>query len=143
MSGAAEQYPYVETRSALGATNRMPYLPFTLSSGVHNVAVSGLLDSGAAINAMPHAIGLQLGASWDAQTTPLRLTGNLSGVEARALIVTAVVGTFAPVRLAFAWARIDDIPLILGQMNFFVEFDVCFFRTRERFEVRPKQGGQS
>jgi|GEM_PF-3158502 len=28
--------------------------------------------------------------------------------------------------------------LILGQANFFLEFDVCFFRARSEFEVRPK-----
>jgi len=29
--------------------------------------------------------------------------------------------------------------LILGQANFFFEFEVCFFRARSEFEIRPKQ----
>ena len=29
--------------------------------------------------------------------------------------------------------------VILGQANFFFEFEVCFFRARSEFEVRPKQ----
>jgi hypothetical protein len=41
------------------------------------------------------------------------------------------------VRLAFAWARQSDLPVLLGQMNFFVAFDVCFFRSRSSFEVGP------
>jgi len=59
--------------------------------------------------------------------------------EARAVLVSAAVAGFAPVRLAFAWARVDNVPVILGQINFFLEFDVCFFRARQLFEVRPAQ----
>ncbi|WP_315791508.1 hypothetical protein [Fischerella sp. JS2] len=29
-------------------------------------------------------------------------------------------------------------PLILGHMNFFAEFDVCFYRADLAFEVRPR-----
>jgi hypothetical protein len=46
---------------------------------------------------------------------------------------------FAPVRLAFAWASVDTVPVILGQVSFFLEFDVCFFRARRAFEIRPAQ----
>jgi len=28
--------------------------------------------------------------------------------------------------------------LILGQTNFFLEFDVCFYRSKQEFEVKPK-----
>jgi hypothetical protein len=28
--------------------------------------------------------------------------------------------------------------LILGQTNFFMEFDVCFYRSHLEFEIRPK-----
>ncbi|BAZ09747.1 hypothetical protein NIES4071_15570 [Calothrix sp. NIES-4071] len=31
------------------------------------------------------------------------------------------------------------LPLILGQANFFMEFDVCFYRSQKLFEVTPKQ----
>jgi hypothetical protein len=59
-------------------------------------------------------------------------------VEARVVVVTAAVGNYGPVRLACAWARTDIVSPVLGQVNFFMEFDVCFFRSRECFEVRPK-----
>jgi hypothetical protein len=54
------------------------------------------------------------------------------------LIVTGVVSKFAPVRLAFAWTQATEVPLILGQVNFFLEFDVCFFRSQDMFEVKSK-----
>jgi hypothetical protein len=34
-----------------------------------------------------------------------------------------------------------SLTVALGQANFFFEFDVCFFRARSEFEVRPKQVG--
>ncbi|MBV8781910.1 MAG: hypothetical protein JO353_10975, partial [Phycisphaerae bacterium] len=85
-----------------------------------------------------YAIGVQLGFNWDQQTTTVQLTGNLASVQARVVLVAATVAQFPPVRLAFAWAKQESIPIILGQVNFFLEFDVCFFRSRSLFEVRPK-----
>jgi len=55
------------------------------------------------------------------------------------MLPSAVVGTFPAVRLAFAWAKTDAVSASLGQVNFFMEFDVCFYRFRSAFEVRPKQ----
>jgi hypothetical protein len=54
------------------------------------------------------------------------LGGNLGELTAMPLVVTGTVGDYPPVRLAFAWTRADNVPLILGQMNFFREFDICF-----------------
>jgi len=136
MSGPVPQHPYVEMDAAAGALSLMPLLPLTLTVGQRTVAATGLLDTGAAINVAPRTVGLQLGAVWDQQTTPVRLTGALAGIDARVLIVSAQIDSFAPVRLAFAWASTDAMPLILGQTNFFQEFDVCFFRTRSFFEIR-------
>jgi hypothetical protein len=45
---------------------------------------------------------------------------------------------FPPVRLAFAWAQSNAVPVLLGQVNFFMEFDVCLFRSAGHFEVKPK-----
>jgi hypothetical protein len=55
------------------------------------------------------------------------------------LFAIAQIGDFAPVRLAFAWVKSANAPLILGQTNFFLEFDVCFYRFKQEFEVKPRQ----
>jgi hypothetical protein len=138
MSQPPEQYPFVVVNPVAGAASAMPYLPLSLSLGTTQLPVSGLLDTGAAINVLPHSVGLQLGADWGRQTTTVQLSGNMAGIEARVLVVSAAVGKFAPARLAFAWARVDGPPVILGQMNFFLEFDVCFYRSRSVFDIRPK-----
>ena len=85
------------------------------------------MDTGATVNVLPYAVGEQLGAVWEQQTTSMTLSGNLSACEALALIVSAVVGEFPAVRLAFAWAKTNAVSVFLGQVNFFMEFDVCVY----------------
>ena len=114
-----------------------PMMPIILEAA-GAVTLSALLDTGAAVNVLPYGIGTQLGFIWDQQSTSVQLSGNLASIEARVVIVAATVAQFSPVRLAFAWAKQDTIPVILGQVNFFMEFDVCFFRSRSIFEVRPR-----
>jgi hypothetical protein len=134
----AVQFPYTVTNPARGESSSLPLLPLTLRHQQQSVPVSGLLDSGATVNVLPYAVGLQLGLVWSQQTVLVKLTGNLARYEARGVIVTAEVGTFAPVRLAFAWTVSDEVPVLLGQTNFFQAFDVCFFRSQFLFEVTAK-----
>jgi hypothetical protein len=35
------------------------------------------------------------------------------------------------------WSHTDEIPVILGRANFFMLFDVCFYRSQMMFEIRP------
>lgn len=133
-----QRFPYVEIDPSLGAASALPYAPIRLELKGNVANVSALVDSGAALSVLPFDVGIQLGAVWDQQTIPIQLAGNLAGVDARAILVTATVGQFAPVRLAFAWTRNNQVPVILGQVNFFMEFDVCFFRSQSAFEIKPK-----
>ena len=110
----AERYPFLPIDSALGEAGLQPRLPLTLAYQDQSVAVTGLLDTGAMVNVLPYPVGVDLGAVWEQQTTVLRLTGNLAQFEARALLVSAAVGSFAPVRLVFAWTQaliyVTDVP---------------------------------
>ncbi len=137
MTPLAQSFPYVPRDPSLGNASLAPMLPLTLIGG-NSVATSGLVDSGATVNVLPYALGVQLGLDWDQQTRSVELSGNLASVEARVVVLSAVVGSYPPLRLAFAWARTDAVSVILGQVNFFMEFDVCFFRSRGLFDVRPK-----
>lgn len=69
---------------------------------------------------------------------PLRLGGNLAAYEARILFVKILIEGCPSTELAFAWTRADNVPLLLGQTNFFMEFDVFFSRAGMYFEVTPK-----
>jgi hypothetical protein len=134
----AERFPFVEMRPYLGEASRLPYLPISLSFQGRTMSVSGLLDTGSAVNVLPYDVGLRLGAVWEQQTIRVRLSGSLAAEEARALVVSATVGRFPSVPLAFAWTRSNVVPVILGQVNFFLEFDVCFFRAQSAFEVKRR-----
>ena len=138
MTLQAQQFPFLSLNPTAGAPGLFPYLPLQLALGSQTVSPLGLLDSGAMVNVLPHDLGVQLGADWQQQTTRVQLTGNLAQHEARGLIVDATVASFPSVRLVFAWTKSNAVPLLLGQMNFFLEFDVCFFRSRAVFEVKPK-----
>ncbi|MFQ3630753.1 retroviral-like aspartic protease [Roseiflexus sp.] len=133
------RFPYIDIDPAHPGASRLPYLPLTLAHDQITATLSGLLDSGATVNVLPYPAGLQLGLSWAQQKTPIQLTGNLAQAPARAVVLSATIASFPPVRLAFAWTQITAVPVLLGQVNFFLEFDVCFFRAQSAFEIRPKQ----
>jgi len=107
----------------------------TLSYQERSVSVLGLLDTGSAVKVLPYQVGLRLGAVWEQQTSSVRLTGTLANEPARVLLVHGTIAKFAPVRLAFAWTQTDAVPVILGQVNFFMDFDVCLYRSRSIFEL--------
>jgi hypothetical protein len=134
----AQRYPFVPIDVALGEASFRPYLPLTLVNQQSSVKASGLLDTGASVNVLPHAVGIELGYVWERQTTTVSLTGNLAQYEARVVLVQAVVGQFEQVQLVFAWTQATNVPLILGQVNFFMEFDICFYRSQLQFEISPK-----
>jgi Aspartyl protease len=134
----AQRFQFKEGFDTFGVPDALPQLPLILNYRGSSVEVSALLDTGASVNVLPYSVGVQLGATWEEQTTSVILAGNLASVEARGLLVSAQIGDFDPVRLVFAWSLSDDVPLLLGRMNFFLEFDICFYRSQLAFEVRPK-----
>jgi hypothetical protein len=134
----AERYPFVECEPTLGEASFRPYFPFILVHQQVSLTASGLLDTGASVNVLPYSIGIELGYDWERQTTAVSLTGNLAQYEARVVLAQAIVRQFEPVQLVFAWTKATNVPLILGQVNFFMEFDVCFYRSQLEFAISPK-----
>ncbi|MDY6803446.1 MAG: hypothetical protein SXA11_06515 [Cyanobacteriota bacterium] len=134
-----QRYQFTERIDSLGRSSVMPYLPLILTNKSRSVEVMALLDTGASVNVLPYEIGLQLGSVWEEQTVPMQLSGNLTRSEARGLVLSGRVAPFEPILLAFAWTQSRDVPLILGQMNFFAEFNVCFYRHELAFEVCPRE----
>ncbi|MFN6465068.1 MAG: retroviral-like aspartic protease [Nostoc sp. DedVER02] len=133
-----QRFSFTEGYDTFGVPDALPKLPLILTYRNSSVDVSGLLDTGASVSVLPYSIGIQLGAIWEEQTISVMLAGNLAPVEARGLLVSAQIGSFEPVRLVFAWSLSNDVPLLLGRMNFFLEFDVCFYRSQLVFDVCPQ-----
>jgi hypothetical protein len=132
------RFAYADTDASHAARSLLPHLPITLRHGTHAVTVPGLLDTGSTVNVLPYNVGLQLGLMWEEQQTQVHLTGNLARLPARGVIVSGQVASFPPVELAFAWTQSIEVPVILGHVNFFMEFDVCFFGSQAAFEINPK-----
>ncbi len=136
----SQLFPFVEGYDAFGDADPIPRLPLILRYGDSTTEVAGLVDTGASVNVLPYRVGIELGMIWTQNLPSVRLAGNLAPVEAKAIKVLAEVGSFSPVEFVFAWSQADDIPLILGRMNFFLMFDVCFYRSQMLFELRPTLG---
>jgi hypothetical protein len=134
-----QRFSFTERIDSLGRSVIMPYLPLTLSAGGNFIEVSALLDTGASVNILPYELGLQLGAVWEEQTVPVQLSGNLGRNEARGLAVSGTVAQFDPILLVFAWTQVRDAPVSLGHMNFFAEFNMCFYRHELAFDVQPRE----
>jgi len=134
----SRKFPFLVVTGSKRPIDLMPYLPLTLERGGKSIDVLGLVDSGASINVLPYRIGLELGAVWEEQITFFELSGNLANYEARGLLLTAKIDGFPAVNLAFGWTKAEGVPLILGQTNFFSEFDVCFYCSQNEFEIKVR-----
>jgi hypothetical protein len=131
-------YSFAERTDSFGRSSILPYLPLTLTHKSRSIEVMALLDTGASVNVLPYDIGVELGAVWEDQTVSIALSGNLARSAARGLVLSGIVPPFEPILLAFAWTQFKDAPIILGHMNFFSEFNVCFYRHELAFEVRSR-----
>jgi hypothetical protein len=132
------RFQYSISDPAQDEFDSLPRILLTLRYNNQQLDILGLVDSGSTVSVLPHDIGLQLGARWDDRKANLRLAGNLGKSPAMPLSIMATLGDFAPVQLVFAWVKVANAPLILGQTNFFMEFDVHFYRSQLEFEIEPK-----
>jgi len=135
----SQRFSFTAQTNSFGQVISMPYLPLTLSNNNNLLQVMGLLDTGASVNVLPYEIGIQLGVIWEEQTVHMTLSGNLAHNEARGLVLVGKVGNFSPLLLAFAWTRARHVPMILGHLNFFAEFNVCFYGHELAFEICPRK----
>jgi hypothetical protein len=85
MNQPAPQFAYVPRDPSLGQASLAPMLPLTLIER-QSVTTSGLLDSGAAVNVLPHALGLPWGFGRDQQTQRVQLSGNLAAADSPASV---------------------------------------------------------
>lgn len=120
-------------------TTLMPRLPMALHHNSHTLNVIGLIDTGAAINLLPYQLGLQLGIVWEDQPILPSIGGSFGKLEARGIEVLASHPELTPsgfVRLVFGWTRAENAPILFGQMNFLMNFNVCFYRNERYFEIQ-------
>jgi hypothetical protein len=118
----------------------IPLVNIQLSHLATTRIVPAVVDSGAALNILPYDVGMSLSLNWDNQTFSLDLGGVLTGTPAYAVLLQAVIEPFPPLKLAFAWINkpSTEVRVLLGQVNFFQEFDVHFYGHQKAFEIALK-----
>lgn len=114
-------------------------LPLTLQANGLSQEASALVDSGADVNVLPWSLGDSLGFQWQPNKATIRVRGITEGA-AMPILLSADFADIEGALLAFAWCQTDAVPLVLGQTNFFMDFDICFFRSRSEFQIVPKAG---
>ena len=61
----------------------------------------------------------------------------LRGAPVVGVRLQGAINPFSPVMLVFAWTQKTDVPLILGHVNFFWEFEAHFYDAQGFFELVP------
>jgi hypothetical protein len=135
--GMMKHFPYSQI-SGFPGFRGMPLVEVHLSNGDRSLKTSALIDSGSALNILPYDIGLRLGLEWDKQTIPLHVNGLL---QEPGFFVTcqATIDDFSPIKLLFVWIKrsSQEIRLIFGQMNFFLQYRVTFDGRQGNFGLAP------
>lgn len=133
-----KRFNFIEKTNLDDEISLVPYLPLKLINKDYSLKTLGLLDTGASVNVLPYKLGLELGLNWENLNIIVSLTGNLAQFPSKGVILKVEIETFSSVLLAFAWTQSNNVPLILGRINFFQEIDVCFYGSQAAFDIAPK-----
>jgi hypothetical protein len=98
--------------------------------------LQAIVDSGTSVNLLPYKIGLALGLEWDNPVFPN--IGKVRGHDCLGVILGLGLEGFEALPLRFAWSPESNIPLLLGQVNFFQHFRICFDAEEEFFTLERK-----
>lgn len=115
----------------------MPYVPIRLFNNNFLIQAVALVDTGSSTNVLPYQLGIDLGFVWDDTKATIPLGGNVNSL-AIPISISAIIGFLDPVELIFAWSSNDIPPLILGQIDFFTEYRVCFYQDLGYFEITAR-----
>lgn len=133
----SERFQYVLKPGGNGPVDMFPLLPMRLALGSRAIDVMALIDSGATISSLPYDLGLTFGQSWNRLPQQLFVGGAHGSAPAKRLDLMATIGSLPPRLLAFAWVNTNNYPLVLGNADFFFNFDVTLCRRHSYFDISP------
>ncbi|EDN66012.1 conserved hypothetical protein [Beggiatoa sp. PS] len=131
------KYHYTRSSSFPHLRGGLPLIEIALHHQKHEITISALVDSGAAMSVLPYDTGLELGLIWEEQRVPVDVGGVLKDTPAYGVLVQGKLSPFPPVTLVFAWVHRTsaEIRTILGQMNFFQHYKITFEAYHDTFEI--------
>ncbi len=117
---------------------RLPRLAIDLvSSTTQKKDLSALVDSASTTSVIPYTLGRELGLEWDESIFPE--IQPIRGFKTLGVMLGTVFQDFGLIELGFSWVQSDTFPLILGQIDFFQHFRICFDAEGKFFTVERKQ----
>ena len=134
-------FPYILEPEAIDDQVARPFIPVIISFHGKAIDTMALLDSGADISILPYEMGKAVGADWSRQPALWHLEGFGGEFETKKLVADLVIGAWRPLRIIFGWTRSNDVPLFLGQLNFFHLVEICFYRSRDLVQLSLAQTG--
>jgi len=131
------EYSSIEYFPGLQAS--LPFVPISLFHAGHEIVREALVDSGSMVSVLPYDIGLALGLVWEEQTLAVDLVGVLKDAPAYGVLLRGQIADYPAAGLVFGWTRktSQDVPIILGEMNFFKQFHVHFYGNDDYFVIEP------
>jgi len=128
-------FPYIRSTEYVDDQVVRPFIPVSIKYREKSIDTMAMLDSGADTSILPHAVGLALGADWSRQPDLWHLEGFGGELETKKLVFDLVIGNWHPLRIRFGWTNNNDVPVLLGQLNFFHVVDICFYRSRQLVQL--------
>lgn len=128
-------FPYILSVEYVDDQVARPFIPVSVGYHGNSIDTMAMLDSGADTSILPYDLGLALGANWSRQPDLWHLEGFGGELETKKLVADLVIGPWRPLRILFGWTRANDVPVLLGQLNFFHLVDICFYRSRELVQL--------
>lgn len=123
------EFEYIVADWYVPDSDPRPIIPVKLSYMNNLVEAWALIDSGADMSFLPLHIGEELGLSWERSTQDFQLLSLAGSSPAKAVAVDLRLGHWPDLKMTFAWSAVSETAVILGQVNFFQEVDICFSRS--------------
>ena len=101
----------------------------------NEVLTEMLIDSGADISIIPFELGSYLGFLIEKNEDIKSLGGISGGIPVVYRKIRVEIGAFV-INIKVAWAVVEDVPEILGRVDFFDEFDIEFKQKERKTYLR-------
>lgn len=125
------EFDFTEEKSSILGTIKRPVAEITLINNKKELMESMYVDSGADISLIPKSVGDVLGLTVEKNDERRELKG--IGDYGTPIIIKKIkmkVGEKV-FDSRIAWALSEEVPLILGRLDIFQVFDVCFKQNKK------------
>ncbi len=126
------EFPYIKEKANIVPFVLRPFARTTFKNGQREVTQDMYVDSGADITLIPFSVGKALGFEIK-KDEDIKRVGGVGGSRI-SIVVRKVMMRIGEKEFdcRIAWCLSEDVPLILGRMDVFREFEVLFKEREEK-----------